>query len=253
LQLIPPNAATTPSGEPAEAYFILGDTVGSEAISRADDPRVVQYLDQAMARIAPALRRTAAPKGATTGQGTVMNWEGLSPTGQPVGARAYVSIINNYGVALVALCLKDKLEQRDAVVQRMFASFAFGSGQLDQRLCGRWTFLTTHSLTNWSPYETAYSRASSTSDTTGTLVLQPDGTWARSKRTHMIAGAGGTFLESDDTKTTKGRWNAGHGALYLISDDNSWEDYKYEVRQTVAGVRLLLTSGQQGELWERAD
>ncbi len=102
LQLVPPNPATTPAGEPAEAYFILGDTVGSEAISRADDPRVVQYLDQAMARIAPALRRTAAPKGVVTGPGTVMNWEGPSPTGQPVGARAYVSIINNYGVALVA-------------------------------------------------------------------------------------------------------------------------------------------------------
>jgi len=189
----------------------------------------------------------------TSGRGTVLNWEGRSPTGNQVGARAYVSIINSYGVALVSLCLQENLEKRDAVLQRIFASFAFGAGQVDRQLCGTWTFFGTQTLTNTSQYETAWSRARMASDTTGTLVLQPDGTWARRKRSHMIAGAGGTWIERDDTKESKGRWNGGHGSLYLISEDNSWEEYKYQVRRTPEGMRLLLISGEKGELWQRAN
>ena len=255
LQLVPPDPGTTAQGEPTEIYFLMGDSVAGQGISRPDDPRVVEYMDQAVAKISSFLQRTGAvaPKAMTNGQGVVMNWEGTSPTGNLVRARAYVSIINEYGVALVGLCFKERLDQRDAVLQRIFASFSFGAGQLDQQLCGRWTYLTTQSMTNWSPFETSYSRASMASDTTGTLVLQADGTWTRTDRTQMIAGAAGVWIESDQTKVNKGRWYAGGGSLYLIWEDNSWEDYKYEVRRAGEGIRLLLVSGQKGELWEKAN
>ena len=255
LQLVPPDPGTTTQGEPTEVYFLMGNSVAGEGISRADDPRVMAYLDQAMAKLSSFLRRTAAPapKAMMNGQGVVMNWEGTSPTGNLVCARAYVSIINEYGVALVGLCFKERLERRDAVLQRIFASFSFGAGQLDQQLCGKWTYLTTQSMTNWSPFETSYSRAQMASDRTGTLSLQSDGSWTRTDRTQMIAGAAGVWVESDQTKVNKGRWYAGGGSLYLIWDDNSWEDYKYEVRRTAEGIRLLLASGQKGELWQRAN
>jgi hypothetical protein len=255
LQLVPPDPGTTAQGEPTEVYFLIGDSVAGEGISRADDPRVAQYVDQAVTRISPVLRRTAAPapKAMINGQGVVMNWEGTSPTGNLVCARAYVSIIKDYGVALVGLCLKERLERRDAILQRIFASFSFGAGQLDQQLCGKWTYLTTQSMTNWSPFETSYSRAQMASDKTGTLSLQSDGSWTRTDRTQMLAGAAGVWLESDQTKVNKGRWYAGGGSLYLIWEDNSWEDYKYEVHQTAGGIRLLLVSGQKGELWEKAN
>jgi len=255
LQLIPSNPSTTANGDPTEVYLIIGDnTVTAEGITIADDPRVVQFMDQAVAQLAPFLQRNAAPATlvTATGKGVVMNWQGNSPSGGLVCARAYISIIKDAGVSLVALCLKDRLQAREAELQRIFTSFAFGQGQRDLQLAGAWNFLTTNSLTNWSPFETAYSRAQMASDTEGTLVIQPDGAWTRTYRTHMIAGAAGVWLESKDTKESKGTWYAGNGSLHLIWDDKSWQEYKYEIRQTQQGTRLLLTTEGRGELWERA-
>ncbi|MBM4027228.1 MAG: SHOCT domain-containing protein [Planctomycetes bacterium] len=255
LQLVPPNPSTTPQGEPTEVYLILGDnSVGDEGITSPQDPRIAQFMDQAVAQLSPALKRigTPAPLATATGQGVVMNWEGPSPRGGIVCARAYVSLINNYGVALVAICLKDRLPVREAELQRVFASFTFGAGERDLQIVGTWSFLTTSSLTNWSPFETAYSRAQMVSDRTATLVIEPGGTWRRRDQTQMIAGAGGVWLESNDTKDSQGTWYAGNGSLHLIWDDKSWQEYKYEIRQTADGVRLLLASAGKGELWERA-
>jgi hypothetical protein len=255
LQLIPPNPSKTANGDPTEIYLIIGDnTVGDEGITTPDDPRVAQFMDQAVAQLAPFLQRTAAPAavGTATGKGVVMNWQGNSPTGGVVCARAYISIIKDAGISLVALCLRDRLQAREAELQRIFTSFAIGAGQRDLQLAGTWNYLTTSALTNWSPFETAYSRAQMASDTTGTLVIQPDGAWTRTYKTQMIAGAGGVWLESNDTKESKGTWYAGNGSFSLIWDDKSWQEYKYELRQTPQGVRLLLTSGGKGELWERA-
>lgn len=255
LQLIPPNPSKTASGDPTEIFLIIGDnTAGDEGITSADDPRVAQFMDQAVAQLAPFLQRSAAPASlvTATGKGVVMNWQGNSPSGGLVCARAYISVIKDSGISLVALCLRDRLQARETELQRIFTSFAFGEGQRDLQLAGTWNFLTTSSLTNWSPFETAYSRAQMASDSTGTLVIKPDGTWTRMYKTHTIAGAGGVWLESKDTKESRGTWYAGNGSLHLIWDDKSWQEYKYEVRQAPQGVRLLLAIGGKGELWERA-
>jgi hypothetical protein len=255
LQLIPPNPSTTAGGDPTEIFLIIGDnTAGDEGITSADDPRVAQFMDQAVAQLAPFLQRSRAPAAlvTATGKGAVMDWQGSSPSGGLVSARAYISVIKDSGVSLVALCQRDRLQAREAELQRIFISFAFGEGQRDLQLAGTWNFLTTSSLTNWSPFETAYSRAQMASDTTGTLVIQSDGTWTRVSRTHTIAGAGGVWLESKDTQESRGTWYAGNGSLHLIWDDKSWQEYKYEIRQTPQGVRLLLAIGGKGELWERA-
>lgn len=255
LQLVPPNPSTTASGEPTEIYLIIGDnTVGDEGITSADDPRVAQFMDQAVAQLAPFLQRSSAPAAmvTATGKGVVMNWQGNSPNGGLVYARAYINVIKDSGISLVALCLRDRLQARETELHRIFTSFAFGEGQRDLQLAGTWNFLTTSSLTNWSPFETSYSRAQMASDTTGTLVLQPDGTWTRMYKTHMLAGGGGVWLESKDTKESRGTWYAGNGSLHLIWDDKSWQEYKYEIRQTPQGARLLLSIGGKGELWERA-
>ena len=255
LQLVPPNASTTANGEPTEVYLILGDnSAGDEGIASPQDPRVTQFMDQAVAQLSPALKRTGAPApmATATGNGVVMNWQGESPRGGTVCARAYVCLIKNYGVALVALCFQDRLAAREAELQRIFTSFAFGAGQRDLQLAGTWNYLTTNSMTNWSPFETSCSRAQMASDRTGTLVIESDGTWRRRDQTQMIAGAGGVWVESNDTKDSKGTWYAGNGSLHLIWEGKSWQEYKYEIRQAPQGPRLLLTSGGKGELWERA-
>ncbi len=255
LQLIPSNPTMTANGEPTEIYLIIADnTVGDEGIVSPDDLRVAQFMDQAVAQLAPFLKRASVPTAMSTatGKGVVMNWQGTSPSGGAVCARAHICLVEEYGISLVALCLKDRLEAREAELQRIFTSFAFGGGQRDLQLVGTWSFLTTHSITNWSPFETAYSRAQMASDTTATLVIQRAGTWMRRDKTHMIAGAGGVWLESNDMQESKGTWYAGNGSLHLIWEDKSWQEYKYEIRQTAEGVRLLLVSGGKGELWERA-
>jgi hypothetical protein len=253
LQLIPPNPSTTANGEPTEIYAVVGDAL-EEGITRPDDPRVVQFMDQAIAQLSPTLKRTSPPAlvPMTAGQGAVMNWQGNSPRGDAISARAYVSLTNDYGVALVALCFTDRLQARETELQRIFASFAFGQAQRDMQLVGTWSFLTTQSMTNWSPFETAYSRAQMAADHTATLVIQPDGTWSRTDQSQMLVGAGGVWLESNDTQQSSGQWYAGNGTLQLIWEDKSWQDYKYEIRQTAEGVRLLLTNEGKGELWERA-
>jgi len=255
LQLVPPNPGKTAQGEPTEVYLIVGDSVAGEGIAVPDDPRVVQHMDQVVTTISPFVKRVGAstPAKSPSGKGTVMNWQGKSPTGDLVLARAYVSIIKDHGIALLALCFKERLEAREADLQRIFASFAFGSGQMDPKLCGQWRFLTTQSITNWSPFETHYSRAQLAADTTGTLVFNSDGTWSRIDRTQMIVGAGDVWLESNEKQESRGTWYAGSGSLFMIWENNTWEDYTYEMRRTPQGLRLLLKTGEKGELWERAE
>ena len=254
LQLVPPDPGQTANGDPTELYFLTGDSVAGEGITRTDDPRVIQYMDQAVAQLAPTLKRTSPPGSIPTtgGQGIVMDWQGNASSGETVCARAYVSLIKDYGVSLIGLCLKERLASRETQLQRIFSSFAFGQAQRDMQLVGTWTFLTTQSITNWSPFETHYSRAQLAADHSATLVIEADGTWRRTDQSQMIAGAGGVWLESNETKESKGQWYAGNAALYLIWEDKSWQDYKYEIRPTADGTRLLLVSEGKGELWERA-
>lgn len=250
LQLIPPNPGTSPSG-PTELYFVLGESVKEEGITKADDRRIADYLDEQVAQISPTLKRTAAPQSVSLsgGTGTVLDWEGRGDQGA-ILARAYVAVIKDHAIALVALCIKDRLGPRDADLRQMFTSFAFGEPKRDQQLVGTWTYLTTNSMTNWSPFETAYSRAQMTSDTTSSLQIKADGTWQRVRKSHTIAGAGGVWLESKDQTVEKGKWFADDGKLSLIQENDIWEEYSYKLKSD-STVRLLLVSGGKGELWGR--
>ena len=106
-------------------------------------------------------------------------------------------------------------------------------------------------MTNWSPFETAYSRAQLASDTSSTLVLKQDGTWRRVRQTQLLAGAGGLWMESKDMEVDEGQWFADDGKLSLIQKNDVWEEYTYKLQGSDKGARLLLTSGGQGELWGR--
>ena len=247
LQLVPPKPATTPDG-PSELYFIIGERVIEEGITRADDPRVVEYLDQQILSLSPALARPGEPT--SVGKGVAIEWKGTAPNGNVVLARASVRIINEYAVALLAIGLKAPLERRSVDLRRISDSFGFGEGKTDPALAGTWRLVSTYALTNESPFETDWSRARMVSETQSTLTLRADGTWSRTDASHMIAIAGDLSIESKDTSVEKGRWNAGEGALYLLWGDGSWEDYKYELRRAEQGRQLRLVTGTKGELWE---
>ena len=251
LQVVPPDPGTQ-EGAPTELYFIIGESLDDEAIQKPIDPQVVEYLNGAIRKLAPAMQRVGQPSpiAVAQGQGAVLDWEARSPQGGVVRARAFVSIIKRHGVALVALGLKDRLDTRDADLREMFASFGLGEGQRDPQLVGTWRLVSTYALTNESPFETDWSRAKMVSESRSDIVFRADGTWSRRDQRYLLAGAGGTWIEDKQDKTTKGRWNAGGGALFLLGDDSSWNDYQYQLRQGGQGRQLRLASGKNGQVWQ---
>jgi len=81
------------------------------------------------------------------------------------------------------------------------------------------------------------------------LTFGADGTWKRTDTHHMIALGSGVGLESKESNTKRGRWNAADGSLYMIWEDNSWEDYTYRIENTPQGRRLKLNAGKTGQVW----
>jgi len=179
----------------------------------------------------------------------VLDWQGKSAAGLEVRAKAMAAIINEHGVALLALGLADQLAKREQDLTTMFTSFGFGKGKLDSQLVGSWRLLSTYSISNDSPFETTSSKARMVSDTNSVMRLAADGTWSRTDTTHTIALGAGVGLESKDRKVRQGKWNAGGGALYLAGDDDSWDDFKYQVTGSAGARQLKLVSGSRGQIW----
>lgn len=252
LQLIPPNAGTTPEG-PTELYFLGGENVAVEGIFTPDDPRVVAFLDEQVKYVSPNLQYTGNPTSInmSQGKGVVLNWKGQTPRGDAVIARSYVCVINGHGVALTGVGFPDQINARDKELKSMFASFGFGQGQNDPQLIGSWRLVSTYSLQNESVWESDWSRAQAVSETQSVIQFHPDGTWSRTDDYHMIAGAGDLWLESKDQSSSHGRWNAADGFLIMVWDDNSYNEYQYRFKQAADGLRLQLATGKKGEEWSR--
>ena len=252
LLLLLPNDQQVGARGPNEAYIVFGESAAGQGISSASDPRVTQYLDQIIMSVLPTLQRTGSPTPIKMiqGQGVLLNWEGSNNQGQRVEARAYVAIINNFGVSLIALGLKGLPAKREADLGKIFDSFAFGQGQKDPNLMGRWQLFAANSLTNQSVFETDWSRARMVSDKNSMMEFRADGTWLRTDKSHMLVIAGGTYLEDKSSDSSAGRWYAGNGVLIMIWEDNSWEEYQYQIQQTAQGRQLRMVCGNSGQVWK---
>jgi hypothetical protein len=254
VQLVPPGAGQT--AETYEAYFVTGERVAEEGITRADDPRVIQYLDEQMAglgmQVGVLFQRSGQPRaiaaGPGAGQGVRLDWKAESAAG-PLQAYAMAVILGEYGLVLAAVGVKDLAAKRDPDALRIFTSFGVGEGKKDPALVGAWSLRSTYAVQNDSAWETAYSRAKSVSETTTTLRFAADGRWTRRSDSHTIAGAGGVWLESKDSKSSQGRWNADDGRLFMLWDDQSYQDYRYRLE----GNELHVLSGSKGETWSRTE
>jgi hypothetical protein len=210
---------------------------------------VIEYLDTQVRSFSPILQRVGEPRkiGTAKGGGVFLDWKGRSPTGESILARVYVTIINGYGVSLVALGVERHVSRRAGDLESIFASFGFGEGQRDPAVLGRWHLVSTCSITNNSPFETSWSQAQAVSETKVALTLNRDGTWVRVEDYHAILLGGGVSLEDKRRTVDRGTWNAGEGVLCLVGEKDTWEEYRYEV----AGDRLRLVRGDRGEIWQR--
>ena len=63
----------------------------------------------------------------------------------------------------------------------------------------------------------------------------------------MLAGAGSVWIESNESSTQKGKWNAEKGRLFMLWEDESFEDYSYEFKAS----RLKMATGKTGQIWTR--
>jgi hypothetical protein len=251
VQLTPPNAAVGAQG-PEEVYFIAGQSVAAEGIAAPDDPRLVQLMEGQVRQFLPALQRVGQTEQIQIagGRGIILDWEAVGANGATARARAFITVLRGHALALMAIGVREKVAARDAELRRMFASFNTSEVKVDGNLAGRWTLTGTYALRNDSQFETDFSRAKMVSDNSTQVDLRPDGTWTKVVRSHMIAGAGTTWIESNDTKTTQGHWRAGDGTLHMVDDKGASAQYRYQFVPGQNGRQVQL-AGQTGEIWTR--
>ena len=252
LQLIPPDFKQD------EGPFIV---VGSEGVTgygieQANHPMVLEYVDGQMQMLGSETGLQYQRAGSVTpvntsigaGKGIRVDYEAQGQTG-PRLAETYAVVIRDQCLLLLITGLKNKLPKFEPDVQRIFASFGCGEGKKDGQLVGRWQYISDYAIVNDSVWETDYSRARMASETTSVLTFLADGSWTRWNKSEMIVGGAGIWLESNDETESKGRWNADGGELYMVWEDQSWEDYNYKC----TGNQLRLQSDTTGQVWERVE
>ncbi len=252
LRLIPPGDRPD-DPNPGRFVFILGDSVAGQGIREASDPRVGAFLDRAVGSMLP-LRRTGAVKaaGAARKGGAEYNWSGKNLQGRTVLARAFASIIGDFGVALVLVGFEEKVKALDGEARRIFASFGFGGGTRDPRLAGTWRLVSTADLWNGNPLVKGSERARGYHKSESVLELGSDGTWTRTTVTETLVMGAGTSLSSGPRKSVeRGKWRAGGGVLYLMGEDQTWEDYRYTLEKGKGGGLLVLRGEKTKEIWRR--
>jgi hypothetical protein len=253
LQLIPNDVVTTQEG-PSEFYFVTGESVSGTGISLANDPRVVSYADQQVRSILPALqlqksRRLVDLLGT---QGLVLTWKGNNNAGKPIEGRAYIVVTKGFALTLSGITLKGLMKKRERSLDKIFTSFVIGQGQLDSALTGTWHKHATAALANPDRiYETAWSAAQSVSEDKSQLTFYPNGEWHRINTSQTIVGAGGVWLEDNSKSEHRGRWNADGKRLFMLYEDNTWEEFSYIIVSTATGRELRTSVGKQAVIWRQ--
>jgi hypothetical protein len=247
LHLIPPEQAKV-AGGPAEVYAIVGDNAAAEGIQRADDPRVLQFLDQQIASVSRFVTRQGQPKQVdmARGKGVELVWSGKNTEHKAIEARAFVTMLKGWGIALIGVGFQEKMAARDADLRRMFASFGVGESQRDPALVGHWV------------YEKHYFAGTFSSTTVRHLILLPDGRFSESARLlasmeHLDGGGdptGTTNMDTGGDPGQRGHWAAANKMLYLLWDDGSQAEYRYFIRVDGNSRHMTLTPpGGKLQLW----
>jgi len=246
LQLIPPDAASNADG-PTEAYLVFAEA--AEDIRSAEDPRVLQLLEEQLQQLMPFLRRKGEPEKIRAGAapGVLGICEGTNPKGMAVCAQAYATILRGYGVALVGLGDKKQVAAREKSLRGIFASFAAGEGQKDPQLAGIWKY--------WHYSSSALGGFST--ETTRFLTLRADGTCLWSSRSESGGSARGTDSLGNETwsagvagtsgDSDRGTWSAGGGKLYIMWQNGSLSEWSYSLEGQAGQRRLLLKGADQSK------
>ncbi|NQT50588.1 hypothetical protein HQ576_00975 [bacterium] len=226
IQLEPDDVATGPDG-PTERYLIVTQTVPDT--SRVDDPWLVRFYENQIRQVAPFLRGEPETQPALTrkGRGVVAIWHGRAPTRRLYQARAYITVLEGFGLVLAGLGEKPQVLSRELVLRQIFASFAIGKAERDPKL-----------VTTW---RTQLFALGSLTGVTRTLLLRANGTC-------FIADArGGKPAALPATQGVRpGRWGSAGDQLHIAWPSGLNLSYTYTLKE-VDGRRSLWLEGADGK------
>lgn len=233
VQLIPKDAN--------EGEFIF---VSAESAEGATDPgsaEVLAYLDAQVAQSIPDAKRSGAVEKAVAGagKGVVVSWQG-TVEGRNSFIRAYVTIINNKGVSLIAVGSKSDVESRDKVLRQIFQTIGWGQGKVDDRLVGTWNY--------WGykgSSDGKYGR-----EEQAKAVLNADGSFSYSNSSETNISAQGTDAGGNETwagglnsrngNGWTGTWTADGSSIILNFADGTSETFDYRFEQQGENTFLVI-------------
>jgi len=226
IALVPPDFDPN-----AELIIALGESAAG--LAGPTDPQVGRYFDVLMSQVAPAMRRTsgASPIEFRAGTGAVYEYRGPLNTGQPAQAQFRTAILGGQAIAIAIVATDEKMRQREAAVQRIFASLGQGEPQRDPMLVGAWQTSSTESDSSLSG--SVFFRTDSV------YTLTPDGRLtARSRTQGNITGAAGGTAVRNSEEQSAGSWSAAGGRLFIAWDDGTSSSGSYEASGDGVTVRM---------------
>lgn len=247
VQLIPPDVA--------EGEVILMAAEDAQGATDPASPEIIAYLDSQIAESIPDAKHDGKPERAVAGagKGVIVSWMGHSD-GRELYVRAYATIIQGKGVALIAIGTKGQIQARDKVLRQIMQTIGWGQGKLDNQLVGTWSY--------WG-----YTGSS-------------DGKYGREERIQVQMNADGTFSYKNDSETSisaqgtnqqgdvtwvggmagrrgsgwDGSWTADGSTIILNFADGTSESFRYRFEQQGSNTFLVTepADGSKGKMeWSR--
>ena len=224
LQMVPPDAK---AGE-----IIIMRLNQAEGATDPGSSEILAYLDSQVAESVPDATREGKPEQAVAGagKGVILNWNG-TVQGRKSLIRGYVTIVKNYGIALVAVGSKETVEARDKVLRQVFQSIGWGQGKVDLKLVGTWNYWGFKGSTDGK-----FGR-----EEKAQCVLSADGkfSYTNSAETNRSVDAGG--LSSRRGNGWGGTWTSDGATIILNFEDGSSESFSYRFEQQ--GQNTFLVTG----------
>ncbi len=229
LAIVPDDAKKDARGQPRELFLVGGQE--AEGVRRPDDPDVGAFFDGRF----PQLRRKEGIDALSTlvGPGAVYAYENETRS-----ATIYVTLHDGIGIFLAHVCEKELAADRRAVARRVFSTFGWGRGQLDDDLVGVW-----RRTESSSSDVTAAGYVGSSS--TRIWRFAGDGRFAYGSNTRVfghVSGGGGQVTLDPSGKgggESGGRWYVEGKRLTLLWNEGGVHVYEYSVFAHTEGRTAL--------------
>ncbi len=177
-------------------------------------------------------------KGRDTG---ILSWKGTHPNGTGYRGKMWITLLNGFGVGLVAVSPSGHFPEREAALREIFATLGFKKPKSDPRLFGKWK------------YEKVYMSGSFSAITIRNMILNPNGTCLEGGKlsasmSHQDSDGnftGSTGGNRDGGFQYRGRWSTRGKTLHMDWGPDGLEEWEY----IISRGSMLLKSGKTKKLW----